>query len=309
MHDRLPRRRGYPSAITILVLGTVAAAMVRQGVFQSSAHAGDRAATQVATVDRADDPSLEKLQAGLVKDPSTVRAAESEALGRFAALGLPIYCGGGSKPYVALTFDDGPGPYTEQTLSLLRTAGAKATFFSVGKKLEYFPDAPRMELAAGAVGNHTWNHVDLRGATAQRLADEVGATRDALAEATSGAVHLFRPPYGAHDASLDQYLRYHDMVEIMWSAESGDSAGAPPSVVLANTVAGLRPGAIILMHENRGSTLSMLPQILDAVAAKGLVAVTVPYMLAYDPPTEAQLRAGGGCGVSPTIPPSQWPAS
>src|SRR4051794_7706630 len=42
--------------------------------------------------------------------------AQQGALRRFAALGKPIYCGARAKPLVALTFDDGPGPYTHLAL-------------------------------------------------------------------------------------------------------------------------------------------------------------------------------------------------
>jgi peptidoglycan/xylan/chitin deacetylase (PgdA/CDA1 family) len=306
-HARRSRRRGYSSAITILILATVAVAAFRQGVFASLAHAGAKDGVR-ATRARSGPAQRNPLSSSLEAQPEDP-AAEADALDHFAALGLPIHCGGGKKPYVALTFDDGPGPYTIKTLDILRAAGARATFFSVGKKLEDFPDVAKLELEAGALGDHTWTHRDMRGATAQELYDEVDRTREALADAAGHPVRMFRPPYGAHDASLDRYLKSSGLVEIMWSGESGDSAGVPPSVVLANAVAALRPGAIILMHENRGSTLSMLPLILQAVSNKGLHAVTVPYLLAHDPPSEAQLRAGGGCGLSPTIPPDQWPAS
>src|SRR4051794_22590327 len=47
----------------------------------------------------------------------------------------PVYCGGGRSNAVALTFDDGPGPYTHALLSVLREAGARATFFLVGNRL------------------------------------------------------------------------------------------------------------------------------------------------------------------------------
>src|SRR4051812_47060013 len=49
--------------------------------------------------------------------------------------GEPIYCGGGRGNAVALTFDDGPGPFTERLLGLLREADAHATFFLVGSRL------------------------------------------------------------------------------------------------------------------------------------------------------------------------------
>src|SRR3954469_5373895 len=63
--------------------------------------------------------------------------------------GEPVYCGGGHANVVALTFDDGPGPYTEQLVSLLRAAGAHATFFLVGNRMQYWPSAARLEALSG----------------------------------------------------------------------------------------------------------------------------------------------------------------
>src|SRR4051812_39513378 len=54
--------------------------------------------------------------------------AQAAALKRFARIGKPIYCGAGKRRLVALTFDDGPGPYTPIVLRQLREAGAHATF-------------------------------------------------------------------------------------------------------------------------------------------------------------------------------------
>ena len=63
-------------------------------------------------------------------------------------------------------------------------------------------------------------------------------------------------------------------------------------------IAGLHPGAIILMHENRGQTVRALIAIFAALQRKHLRAVSVPQLLSDDPPSLAQVRAGGGaCGV------------
>lgn len=42
---------------------------------------------------------------------------------------------------VALTFDDGPGQYTERILNTLAANGAKATFFMLGTNIPNYPDA------------------------------------------------------------------------------------------------------------------------------------------------------------------------
>ena len=79
---------------------------------------------------------------------------------------------------------------------------------------------------------------------------------------------------------------------------SGDSLGAQGPQVLLNSTRGMTPGAIILMHENHGQTVRALLTIFAALQRKHLRAVSVPQLLTDDPPSSAQLRAGGaGCGL------------
>jgi peptidoglycan/xylan/chitin deacetylase (PgdA/CDA1 family) len=219
-------------------------------------------------------------------------AADTQAAVRhFIELGLPIYCGGGAGNYVALTFDDGPAAYTPGTIEMLEAAGDTATFFIVGKQLEYWgTDAVKQEAALGEVGDHTWNHIDLTGLPRNEREIEIVRTRRMLGSITGRPVSLFRPPLADHDAALDGLVQSLGMLEVGWSVDSMDSAGVGPAQTLANVVEGLKPGAIILMHENRGATFADLPAILRAVSDTGLQTVTVPQLLALDPPSDKQVR-------------------
>jgi len=229
--------------------------------------------------------------------PQRVTGAQTHnALDRFISYGYPVYCGGGTKPVVALTFDDGPGPYTQEVVGMLRQAGARATFFIVAKEIDGWPqlaNEPRQEATVGAIGDHTWDHVDLTSATEDELQHEVVDSQQLIEEHSGVAVRLFRPPYGRRDLLVDREIQAQEMVEVLWSVDSQDGEnGTSGAEVLQNVEDGLRPGAIVLMHENRGTTLRVLPQILAAVRAKGLHTVTVPELLAADPPSMSQLKSG-----------------
>src|SRR5205807_5546281 len=103
--------------------------------------------------------------------------------------------------------------------------------------------------------------------------------------------------YGARDALVDRIARRLGLLEIMWTVDSADSLGADWRQIIRNVEAGLRPGSIILMHENHGQTLRALPTLLAALHRRHLRSVTVPELLASDPPSLAQLRRGPeGCG-------------
>ena len=213
------------------------------------------------------------------------------ALDRLIAQGRPVMCGGGTKPLVALTFDDGPGPYTAKVLHILKRQGARATFFIVAREIVDWPglsDMPHREASIAAIGDHTYDHVDLVGLGTNALSHQVVDARNLIREHARTQVRLFRPPYGHHDPTVDRAVQAAGMLEVLWTVDSLDGAnGVTAPEVLRNVTAGLRPGAIVLLHENRGTTLQVLPRILDAIRQRGLRAVTVPELLAADPPTAA----------------------
>jgi peptidoglycan/xylan/chitin deacetylase (PgdA/CDA1 family) len=223
-------------------------------------------------------------------------AAQREAVRRFYHLGLPIYCGGGRGNYASLTFDDGPSEYSQRVLDLLRQAGAQATFFVVGRALAEHPGVPRQQVEMGGVADHTWTHAQLTALNQRDLLAELQRTQAALEQATGEAITLMRPPFGSRDPRVDRVVHRLGMVPVLWDADSRDSAGAGSDAILANTTAGLRPGGIVLMHETYDRTVAVLPQILTAARQRGMRLVSVPQLLALDPPTEGQLRAGPmGC--------------
>ncbi len=226
--------------------------------------------------------------------PATSRGQARAALDRFVDLGYPIRCGGGNERVVALTFDDGPGPYTEQTLDLLESAGIPATFFLNGIKLEdRFVELPRREADMGAIGNHTWNHVDVTELSSEGMVAEIDETSRALQEIAGVQVRMFRPPFGQYDEESEARVRALGMVIVLWSVDSGDAAeGATGPVELRTLRDEIWPGAIILLHENRGSTQHVLPKLLRVLDRRNLRPVTVPELLAVDPPTVGQLRSG-----------------
>jgi peptidoglycan/xylan/chitin deacetylase (PgdA/CDA1 family) len=220
--------------------------------------------------------------------PAATPAERQHALTRLIERGDPIMCGGGTRPLVALTFDDGPGPYTAKVLHILKRQGARATFFIVAKEILDWPglaDMPRTESSIAAIGDHTYDHVDLVGISDAQLHHQVVDAKALIEQHAGTGVRLFRPPYGHHDPVVDHAVQRAGMLEVLWTVDSQDGAnGVTAPQVLANVVAGLRPGAIVLLHENRGTTLQMLPRILDAIRDRGLRTVTIPELLAADPP-------------------------
>lgn len=225
-------------------------------------------------------------------------SAESSQIRKLVALGKPIYCAGRRGNEVALTFDDGPGPYTRLMLAKLRKHRVHATFFIVGRNIDLVAGAVREERVQGAIGDHTFTHPLLTSLTDTQAENEIVRTQTALARASASPVFLFRPPYGAHNAQIDAIARAHGLLQILWTVDSADSLGANYAQIERNVISGLHAGAIILMHENHGQTVRAMLSIFAALQSKHLRAVSVAQLLTDDPPSVAQVQAGGGaCGV------------
>lgn len=224
------------------------------------------------------------------------RPAATPTLRRLTALGRPVYCGGGHRREVALTFDDGPGTYTRFALDQVRRAKVRVTWFVVGRNIAGRERSLHEELGVGELANHTWSHPLLPSLSAEEASSQIARTQTAVASAVGTEPQLVRPPYGARNSQIDQQVQQFGLVQVLWNVDSEDSAGADKRGIARNVIAGLHPGSIVLMHENRGQTIQALHRILPALRRRHLRAVTVSELLSRDPPSDAQLQAGSrGC--------------
>jgi peptidoglycan/xylan/chitin deacetylase (PgdA/CDA1 family) len=227
-------------------------------------------------------------------------ARQKAAVDRLIRFGVPIYCSGGRGNYVALTFDDGPSLLTPQFLKLLRDAGARATFFVVGANMtsSTFAGYARDDTKLGAMGDHTWTHAALGSLPEDQVVSEIGRAKRAIVKTTGAPVLVFRPPFASHSSTVGRVSNQFGMLEILWNTDSKDWAGRSWDRIADNVLAGLAPGAIVLMHDTRSETIKALrSSILPALKLRGLKAVTLPELFALDPPSEAQVREDANRGA------------
>lgn len=177
---------------------------------------------------------------------------------------------------LALTFDDGPGIYTNQLLDILASQQVRVTFFTLGKNVQARPDVVKRAASLGhQIGNHSWNHPQLNRLGADQIAAELQSTNDAIFQATGARPNLGRPPYGAANALVYQEFAQHGLAAIHWSVDTRDWADRNSTVVCNRAVAGARPGAIILMHDIHPTTVNAVPCIIANIRAAGYEMVTV----------------------------------
>jgi peptidoglycan/xylan/chitin deacetylase (PgdA/CDA1 family) len=203
-----------------------------------------------------------------------------------------VVAGGGEKREVAITFDDGPGPYTDQVLDVLHREHVPATFFIVGAMLRYFRPQLDHELQDGfVIGDHTMTHPSLRGRPLKAQLGEIGG--DAGLMHGDGAVlpRLFRPPYGLFDHTTLDVLRRRRMLAVLWTVDSEDYTRPGVPAIVHNVLANVKPGAIVMMHDaggERSQTVAALPTIIRRLRRRGYALVTVPRLLLDDPPDKRQ---------------------
>ena len=210
------------------------------------------------------------------------------AISRTLRQGPYVRVAGDQTRSVALTFDDGPSPYTQRILDTLRRGKAKGTFFTLGNQLAEFPFPLQRAVAEGhAIGDHTWNHADLTKLAPADVKSEITDQAFGVQKAGIPRPRLFRPPYGAFN---DQTLRVARGAPAC-SPSSGRSTPTTtrrpiPKAMADAVLADARPGAIILMHDgggNRTVTSKALPLIVRGLHKRGYKMVTVPQLLITNP--------------------------
>jgi len=194
------------------------------------------------------------------------------------------YTHGPRQREVALSFDDGPSPFTARFVDMLRANNAVATFFMIGEQLgPGYRQTLLSELRDGdALGDHTWSHPDLVRAGGVR--SQLQRTLQAIQRLSGYTPCVFRPPYGDYNASVLASARSLGLATITWDVDPSDYTLPGVAAIEQRVLAQVRPGSIVLSHDGggpRGQTLAAYPYIIRALRARGYRFVTVPQLLGF----------------------------
>ena len=179
------------------------------------------------------------------------------------------------KPRIALTFDDGPGEYTDELLDCLEANNAHATFFMVGQNVGSWESTVQRMVDLGCeIGNHTWDHPSqtLTNMSIDDVVTEFQKTDDALVQACGQAATVARAPYGA--ANQDIY----DAVQkpfFMWSLDTEDWKTKNADATY-NEVMKAQDGDVVLLHDIHEYNVDAVKRFVPDLIAEGFQLVTVP---------------------------------
>jgi peptidoglycan/xylan/chitin deacetylase (PgdA/CDA1 family) len=188
-------------------------------------------------------------------------------------------------PYIAMTFDDGPhATNTPKLLDLAAKKHIRLTFFVLGECVQQNPAVLQREAAEGhEIGNHSWSHPNLAKLSDEAVRSQLQRTEDIIVKTAGIKPKLMRPPYGELTKRQRVWVN-HDFgyKVILWDVDPLDWKRPGPNVVARRIIAGTRPGSIILSHDIHPPTIEAMPQVFDALLAKGFKFVTVSELLAMN---------------------------
>ncbi len=187
-----------------------------------------------------------------------------------------------SDKVVYLTFDDGPGPYTEKLLNYLRSYGVKATFFVTNQNPNYIKLLKTMADDGHAIGVHTLTHQWNIYSSESAYLKDFNAMHDIIKEQTGIDTKIFRFPGGTSNTVSRSYCRgimtklsktmtnagyyYFD-----WNVDCYDTSGYSSSEIARTTINQIKGKSvsIVLMHDIKKATVEAIPTIIEYGLANG----------------------------------------
>ena len=183
------------------------------------------------------------------------------------------------KTRIALTFDDGPGEYTDELLDCLEENNAHATFFMLGQNVgSWESTVQRMADIGCEIGSHSWDHPNLYDLSMDSVAKQFSDTDAALEKACGQKASVARAPYGNWS---DDIISTVGKPFFTWSLDSLDWSYLDVNKDYDAVMNGdLTDGSIILMHDIHEPSVQAAIKMIPELVQKGYKLMTVSELAA-----------------------------
>ena len=157
-----------------------------------------------------------------------------------------------------------------EIVKTLKDAGVEATFFLVGFWVEQNADKLKEIDAAGFdIGTHSNTHPKMSTLSAEKMRYELQTSMDLITKVTGKPVKFFRAPFGDYNDTLLGVAGSLGLKTIQWDVDSLDWKGLSANEIFARIKASVKPGSIILCHNNSDHILEALPLIISYLKENG----------------------------------------
>lgn len=197
---------------------------------------------------------------------------------------LPIYCVETTDKEIAITFDVAwENSNTQQLIDILKENDAKATFFVTGDWCDRYPDDVKKFFDAGhAVENHSDQHPHVAGININDLINDTKECSRKIKMITGEEPTLYRAPYGEYDNNMLTTVEGLGLKTIQWDVDSVDWKKPSAEQIKKRVLKNVKPGSIILFHNDLENTTEALPEILKTLRSQGYSFVPVKELVYAD---------------------------
>ncbi len=181
-----------------------------------------------------------------------------------------------------LTFDDGPGAYTQEVLDILAKYNVKVTFFVTNQFAKYVPLIESEHKAGHTVAVHTYTHQWNIYSSVDAYVNDFNAMNDVIEKYTGKRSEIFRFPGGSSNtvsrkyakgvvAAIASKMTDNGYVYFDWDVDSNDAGGGTEAQIYNNVIYGAEKCSkcVFLMHDIKKNTVNQLDNILNTLTSKG----------------------------------------
>lgn len=191
---------------------------------------------------------------------------------------LPIYSVETPEKVVALSFDASWGAdKTLDILKVLKNYDVKANFFCVGFWAEKYPEILKELHDSGylEIGTHSNTHEHMAKLTARQIELDLSTSVNIIEKITGVKPSLFRAPFGEYNDTLLSVAAAQNLQTIQWDVDSLDWKELSALDMSSRILNGVKPGSIVLMHNDGKNTVAALPIIIEGLKNKGYSFTTI----------------------------------